>query len=108
MIRFIHAADAHIDSPLKGLEAHDGALIDVLRGATRRAFENLIQLEIDENFDFLELVFRGHNNDFNQIRLSTHTGPPAGVAPSLKRSQFSSGAISRNGHQGGHGKNKTV
>ena len=44
MIRFIHAADAHIDSPLKGLEAHDGAPVDVLRGATRRFFENLIQL----------------------------------------------------------------
>ena len=46
MIRFIHAADAHIDSPLKGLDAHDGAPVDVLRGATRRAFENLIQLAI--------------------------------------------------------------
>jgi exonuclease SbcD len=57
MIRFIHAADAHIDSPLKGLEAHDGAPVDVLRGATRRAFENLIQLAIDENIDFL--VFAG-------------------------------------------------
>ena len=53
MIRFIHAADAHIDSPLKGLEAHDGAPVDVLRGATRRAFENLIQLALDENIDFL-------------------------------------------------------
>ena len=56
MIRFIHAADAHIDSPLKGLEAHDGAPVDVLRGATRRAFENLIQLAIDENIDFLVIA----------------------------------------------------
>ena len=53
MIRFIHAADAHIDSPLKGLEAHDGAPVDILRGATRRAFENLIQLAIDEAVDFM-------------------------------------------------------
>lgn len=53
MIRFIHAADAHIDSPLKGLDAHDGAPVDVLHGATRRSFENLIQLAIDENIDFL-------------------------------------------------------
>jgi DNA repair exonuclease SbcCD nuclease subunit len=55
MIRFIHAADAHIDSPLKGLDAHDGAPVDILRGATRRAFENLIQLSVDENIDFLVL-----------------------------------------------------
>ena len=53
MIRFIHAADAHIDSPLKGLDAHEGAPVDVLRGATRRAFENLIQLATAENVDFL-------------------------------------------------------
>jgi exonuclease SbcD len=53
MIRFLHAADAHIDSPLKGLDVHDGAPVDALRGATRRAFENLIQLAIDENVDFL-------------------------------------------------------
>ncbi|SPF39221.1 DNA repair exonuclease [Syntrophobacter sp. SbD1] len=56
MIRFIHAADSHIDSPLKGLEQHDGAPVDLLRGATRRAFENLIQLAIDENVDFLVIA----------------------------------------------------
>ena len=64
MIRFIHAADAHIDSPLKGLEAHDGAPVDVLRGATRRAFENLIQLAIDENIDFLLIAGDLYDGDW--------------------------------------------
>ncbi len=64
MIRFIHAADAHIDSPLKGLEAHDGAPVDVLRGATRRAFENLIQLAIDENIDFMILAGDLYDGDW--------------------------------------------
>lgn len=64
MIRFIHAADAHIDSPLKGLEAHDGAPVDVLRGATRRAFENLIHLSIDENIDFLLLSGDIYDSDW--------------------------------------------
>jgi DNA repair protein SbcD/Mre11 len=64
MIRFIHAADAHIDSPLKGLEAHDGAPVDVLRGATRRAFENLIQLAIDENIDFIVIAGDLYDGDW--------------------------------------------
>ena len=64
MIRFIHAADAHIDSPLKGLEAHDGAPVDVLRGATRRAFKNLIQLAIDENIDFLVIAGDLYDGDW--------------------------------------------
>lgn len=64
MIRFIHAADAHIDSPLKGLEAHDGAPADVLRGATRRAFENLIQLALDENIDFLLIAGDLYDKDW--------------------------------------------
>jgi len=64
MIRFIHAADAHIDSPLKGLETYDGAPIDVLRGATRRAFENLIQLAIYENIDFLVIAGDLYDGDW--------------------------------------------
>jgi DNA repair exonuclease SbcCD nuclease subunit len=64
MIRFIHAADAHIDSPLKGLEAHEGAPVDILRGATRRAFENLIQLALDVNIDFLMLAGDIYDGDW--------------------------------------------
>jgi len=64
MIRFIHAADAHIDSPLKGLEAHDGAPVELLRGATRRAFENLIQLAIDENTDFMVIAGDLYDGDW--------------------------------------------
>ncbi len=53
MFRFIHTADAHIDSPLNGLEAYDGAPLTALRGATRRAFENLVVLALDERVDFV-------------------------------------------------------
>ena len=64
MIRFIHAADTHIDSPLKGLEAHAGAPVEVLRGATRRAFQNLIQLAIEENVDFLVIAGDLYDGDW--------------------------------------------
>ena len=54
--RFIHAADLHLDSQLKGLEAYEGAPVDRLRNATRVAFENLIALAIDEQVDFVVIA----------------------------------------------------
>jgi len=53
---FIHAADLHLDSPLVGLQKHDGAPVAALRGATRRALENLVKLCLDEKAAFLVLA----------------------------------------------------
>lgn len=68
MFRFLHAADTHIDSPLDGLEAYDGAPVEALRGATRRAFENLVALALDEQVAFVLLagdVYDGDWKDFS-------------------------------------------
>ena len=64
MIRFIHAADPHLDSPLQGLEAHEGAPVEVLRGATRRAFENLVSLAIEESVDFVVIAGDLYDGDW--------------------------------------------
>ncbi len=64
MFRFIHAADPHLDSPLQGLEAHEGAPTDLLRGATRRAFENLVRLAIDEAIDFVVIAGDIYDGDW--------------------------------------------
>ena len=64
MIRFIHAADPHLDSPLQGLEAHEGAPVEVLRGATRRAFENLVNLAIEESVDFVVIAGDLYDGDW--------------------------------------------
>ncbi len=64
MFRFIHAADPHLDSPLEGLEAHEGAPVNVLRGATRRAFENLVNLAIDEPVDFVVIAGDLYDGDW--------------------------------------------
>lgn len=53
MFKFIHAADLHIDSPLRGLEAYEGAPVEQFRAATRVAFENLITLAIDHEVAFV-------------------------------------------------------
>ena len=51
--RFLHAADIHLDSPLKGLTGHEGHLAERIRSAPRAAFEQLIDRAIEEKVDFL-------------------------------------------------------
>ncbi|MBS1854930.1 MAG: DNA repair exonuclease [Acidobacteria bacterium] len=53
MFQFIHAADIHLDSPLRGLSSFDDAPVDQIRTATRRAFENLVDLAIRETVAFV-------------------------------------------------------
>lgn len=68
MFKFIHTADIHLDSPLRGLERHDGAPIDEIRGATRRAFVNLIDQALDEPVDFILIagdLYDGDWKDYN-------------------------------------------
>ena len=52
-MRFIHAADIHLDSPLRGLEAYPGAPAERLRLATRQAFDRVVDLCLEERVDFL-------------------------------------------------------
>lgn len=44
----VHASDLHLDSPLVGLEAYDGCPREALRGATRRALANLVDIALEE------------------------------------------------------------
>jgi exonuclease SbcD len=51
--RFIHCADLHIDSPLRGLEADPDAPVSRIRNATRDAFVNLVGYAIANRVDFV-------------------------------------------------------
>ena len=55
-IKFVHAADVHLDSPLRGLERYEGAPVEQIRGATRKAFVNLVNLCIQKRVNFLILA----------------------------------------------------
>jgi DNA repair exonuclease SbcCD nuclease subunit len=55
-MRFVHAADLHIDSPLLGLDRYEGAPLEQIRRATRRATESLVQLCLDEQVELLVLA----------------------------------------------------
>ena len=50
---FVHVADLHLDSPLKGITAKNPAIADPLRSATFRAFDALIDLCIEREVQFL-------------------------------------------------------
>ncbi|MEN9581183.1 MAG: hypothetical protein RJA70_4192, partial [Pseudomonadota bacterium] len=66
-MKIVHAADLHVDSPLTGLARYEGAPVDQIRGATRRAFENLVQLCLDEEVQLLLLagdLFDGEWKDY--------------------------------------------
>ncbi len=68
MFKFIHAADIHLDSPLLKLDGYEGAPVAEIRGATRRAFENLVRTAIDEAAAFVLIagdLFDGNWKDYN-------------------------------------------
>lgn len=67
-MKFFHTADVHLDSPLCGLDRYDGAPVDKLRGATRRALETLVDECISERVDFLLIagdLYDGDWTDYN-------------------------------------------
>ncbi|MBE1236808.1 DNA repair exonuclease [Phaeovibrio sulfidiphilus] len=47
MIRLIHTADVHLDSPLRSLALRDGALQDQVRAATRQAFVRIVDSALE-------------------------------------------------------------
>ena len=55
--RFFHAADIHLDSPLRGLAGQEGNAVARVRTATREALDTLVGLAIEEKVDFL--IFAG-------------------------------------------------
>ncbi|MCI5157684.1 MAG: DNA repair exonuclease, partial [Candidatus Electrothrix sp. AUS1_2] len=62
--KFIHAADIHLDSPLRGLSRYESAPADSIRAACRRAFENLVDLAIEEEAAFVLLAGDLYDGDW--------------------------------------------
>jgi DNA repair protein SbcD/Mre11 len=67
MIRFIHAADIHLDSPLRGLGRYEGAPVAEIRGAARRALDNLVQLAVDEAVHFVVIAGDVFDGDWPDV-----------------------------------------
>lgn len=67
--RFVHAADIHLDSPLRSLALRDPDLADLIGNATRRAFVRVVDLCFDEQVDALLLA--GDLYDGDQTSMKT-------------------------------------
>ncbi len=67
--RFVHAADIHLDSPLRSLALRDPELAGKIGNATRQALVNIVQLCLDEQVDALLLA--GDLYDGDQTSMKT-------------------------------------
>ncbi|QDU29986.1 putative metallophosphoesterase YhaO [Anatilimnocola aggregata] len=67
-MRFIHAADIHLDSPLKNLDRYEGAPVAETRAASRRALENLVKLAIDQEVNFVVLAGDIYDGDWKDYQ----------------------------------------
>ena len=68
MLKFLHAADIHLDSPLQKLDHYEGAPVEELRHATRRALENMVELAMLEDVAFVIIagdLYDGDWKDYN-------------------------------------------
>jgi DNA repair exonuclease SbcCD nuclease subunit len=66
--RFIHAADIHLDSPMRSLALRDLDLAELIGNATRRAFVALIDLCLSERVDALLLAGDLHDGDQTSMK----------------------------------------
>jgi DNA repair exonuclease SbcCD nuclease subunit len=67
-MKLVHAADLHLDSPLRGLERYDTAPVEELRRATRDALCKLVELCIQERAELLLIagdLFDGNWRDYS-------------------------------------------
>ena len=67
--RFVHAADIHLDSPLRSLALRDPELAELIGNATRGAFVRVVDLCLEEQVDALLLA--GDLYDGDQTSMKT-------------------------------------
>lgn len=66
-MKLVHAADLHLDSALHGLTRYESAPADEIRGATRRAFSNLVSLCLEERAGLLVIAGDLFDGDWRDV-----------------------------------------
>jgi DNA repair exonuclease SbcCD nuclease subunit len=64
-VRFVHAADLHLDAPFAGVDASDPKVKSALVASTSEAFERIVSLCLDERVDFLIIAGDVYDNARN-------------------------------------------
>lgn len=80
--RFFHAADIHLDSPLRGLAGQEGNAAARVRTATREALDTLVGLCIEEKVDLLIIAGDLYDGDWRDYKTGLYS---AGQMGRLKR-----------------------
>ncbi len=68
IFKFIHAADIHLDSALKGLQQYEGAPVDDIRRAPRDGLNNLVNLAIDQQVKFVVVAGDLYDGDWKNFQ----------------------------------------
>ena len=79
MFRFLHAADIHLDSPLRGLEAYEDAPVEQIRGSVRNAFDNLIDLAVNEDVAFVLIAGDLFDGDWKDYKTGLYFNNRMGI-----------------------------
>ncbi len=66
--RFLHAADIHLDSPLRGMSGQEGTAAELIRTATRAALDRLVGVAIEERVDFLIIPGDLYDGDWRDYK----------------------------------------
>ena len=66
--RFLHAADIHLDSPLRGLIGQEGNAVERVRTATREALYQLVDFAIEEQVKFLIIAGDLYHGDWRDYK----------------------------------------
>lgn len=72
MFKFLHTADIHLDSPLLNLNKYDDAPREEFRRATRRAFDNIVDLAIREEVHFVLIAGDLYDGDCSDFHTPLH------------------------------------
>lgn len=71
MVKFIHAADLHLDTPFSGLEQTSKPLAEKLRQAPFQSLAKLVDLALEETVDFV--LFAGDLYNTEQVNIKAQS-----------------------------------
>ena len=66
--KFLHTADIHLDSPLTGLALRLEDRAEEIRGASRKAFVNLVETAVEQEVAFLVIAGDLFDGDWKDLK----------------------------------------